>query len=549
MTISPAQAPSKTYGPVLIGVLIDVSNSMQRSWRNTDGKNLPRIEVVRDALNKRIREEQRRITQDQSVNEIELFCLGMGFKAPVYSIGVNLSNEREHSLGDTAKKGIVVDLTCDLLALSEILPGKERLTDFKKKLNKKWIEYTQDILDQSVINEDLYAELVEHVQQALYETAIQHFHRGMLYTSFHRFKVLLQRNAGLYHYVQSLIANKEENIDTVSKIESAEYVQNLFTDTRQIFTTNAYAYAVLINKQLNAFAHAYIDQVLRALTLGFETIEMVEDLDKEKVIAIAKQIYALLEAEVKKHMRFVFIKCRHRLFRAKRGIGASFDNKKLQTLTERFIEKSGWDILKPFIEQTVTAMFATQFEKEAKESFPYWIRLATTREVVRSLKQLSNILPDTVEGHVYSNEVMFGSTPFKEALDKAAIRLIDKKYTNHEKLLLIISDGDFAEENEFMVSVNLLKRRGVTIVSCLISEKNILSHLVKKSVKAWPMGARLMTEIASKASEAQSAKLLSTVEQSQHKLTEEKLCFQINHSNILEDVIEGVFEGYSKTEA
>ena len=62
------------------------------------------------------------------------------------------------------------------------------------------------------------------------------------------------------------------------------------------------------------------------------------------------------------------------------------------------------------------------------------------------------------------------------------------------------------------------------------------------------MGARLMTEIASKASKAQSAKLLSTVEQSQHKFTEEKLCVQINHSNVLEDVIEGVFEGYRNAE-
>jgi len=226
MAVSHEVSPH-THAPVLIGILIDVSNSMQRSWRNADGKQLPRIEVVRDALNKRIRQEQRRIAQDPSVNEIELFCLGMGFKAPMYWTDVDLSNEREHSLGDTAKKRIAVHLTCDLLALSEILPSKEKLTDFKKKLNKKWVEYTQDILDQSVINEDLYAELVEYVQQALYETAMRRFHRGILYISFHRFKALLQGNASLHHYLQSLITNEEENIDTVSKIESAEYVQNL----------------------------------------------------------------------------------------------------------------------------------------------------------------------------------------------------------------------------------------------------------------------------------------------------------------------------------
>ena len=69
------------HAPVLIGVLIDVSNSMQRSWRNTDGKQLPRIEVVRDALNKRIREEQRRLAQDSSVNKIEAILSWYGFQS------------------------------------------------------------------------------------------------------------------------------------------------------------------------------------------------------------------------------------------------------------------------------------------------------------------------------------------------------------------------------------------------------------------------------------------------------------------------------------
>lgn len=547
MAISHEASPN-TYTPVLIGVLIDVSNSMHHSWRNTDGKQLPRIEVVRDALNKRIREEQRRLIQDQSINEIELFCLGMGFKSVSHMTEVNLSDEQEHSLGETTRKIDVVDLTCDLLALSEILPSKEKLADFKTQLNNKWVEYTQDILNQSIINEDLYAELVEYVQQALYQSALQRFHQGLRYSLFHRFNQLLSKNASLHQYFQSFIANTEGDIDTVSQIESARYVENLFTDTSQTFIENGVAYAVLINNQLEAFARVYCKQVLRALTLGFEPVEMVEDLDKEKVVTIAKKIYTLLEAEVKKHMGFVFIKHRHRLFSAKRSIGASFDTKKLQNLTERFIQKSGWDVLKPFIEQTVTAMFAKQFEEEAKECFPYWIRLATTREVVRSAKELSNILPDAIEGHVYSDEVMFGSTPFKEALDKAAIRCIDKRYADYEKLLLVISDGDFEEENEMMVSINLLKRRGVVVVSCLISEKNILSHLVKKAVKSWPMGAQLMVEIASKVSEGQGEKLLETIQHNQQMLTEEKLCFQINHSAILEDVIEGLFEGYRNKE-
>ncbi len=66
-----------SQSPVLVGVIVDVSSSMRRNWRNRNGKQLPRIEVIRDTLNKWIREEQqlRKIQADN----IKIFCLGMGF--------------------------------------------------------------------------------------------------------------------------------------------------------------------------------------------------------------------------------------------------------------------------------------------------------------------------------------------------------------------------------------------------------------------------------------------------------------------------------------
>ena len=103
----PRPAPS----PVLIGVLVDVSNSMRRNWRKKGGKKLPRIEVIKDALNKCIKEEQRlQQSQEAIFDDVEIFCLGMGFKAPVHVQGVDLSFEQEHSLGAEAKQSTHVDL-------------------------------------------------------------------------------------------------------------------------------------------------------------------------------------------------------------------------------------------------------------------------------------------------------------------------------------------------------------------------------------------------------------------------------------------------------
>ena len=71
---------SKTH--VLVGVIIDVSSSMRRNWRNKHGKKLPRIEAIRDTLNNWIKEEQQ--TRQTQAEDIKMFCLGMGFKAPIY---------------------------------------------------------------------------------------------------------------------------------------------------------------------------------------------------------------------------------------------------------------------------------------------------------------------------------------------------------------------------------------------------------------------------------------------------------------------------------
>jgi hypothetical protein len=137
---------------------------------------------------------------------------------------------------------------------------------------------------------------------------------------------------------------------------------------------------------------------------------------------------------------------------------------------------------------------------------------------------------------------MFGSTPLRQAIDRAAIRLIDEAYTDHKKVLLIISDGEFREEAEVMVSANLLKRRGVTIISCLIHDRNLLSRMVSGPRKDWPSGAKRMIDIASEMPEQNGLPSDSGKKRLARTLTVKKLCYQINHSKILNAVIDNIFE-------
>src|SRR5260370_40246884 len=130
-------------------------------------------------------------------------------------------------------------------------------------------------------------------------------------------------------------------------------------------------------------------------------------------------------------------------------------------------------------------MVSQHFESQAKKSFPHWLRLASAREVVRPLTAVATMLPVIIEDHIYSEEVMFGATPLRQAVDRAAMRFIDETYKDHKKVLLIISDGEFREEAEVMVSANLLKRRGVTIISCLIHDRNLISQIVSGPGRDW----------------------------------------------------------------
>src|SRR5260370_3186480 len=215
-TLPEMSHPRSAPPPVLIGVLVDVSNSMRRNWRKKGGKKLPRIEVIKDALNKCIKEEQRLQQQSQEAifDDVEIFCLGMGFKAPVHVQGVDLSFEQEHSLGAEAKQSTHVDLICDLLALSEILPSKEKLAEFKEKLNQRWVQYTHEILEKSVITENVYADLIEYVQASLYQSAMKRLHQSLFYQLHHRF-------SRLFSFLSGNIKDREEKIVTLSKIAAA----------------------------------------------------------------------------------------------------------------------------------------------------------------------------------------------------------------------------------------------------------------------------------------------------------------------------------------
>ncbi|HEY1354317.1 MAG TPA: vWA domain-containing protein [Ktedonobacteraceae bacterium] len=524
--------------PLLVGIIIDVSSSMKRNWPNKDGKKLPRIKVIRDALHTYLQDEQLKTGSKLLNKRIDLFCLGMGFQAPLQQTDIDLSYEQEHSLKGTLQTRRRVDVVCDLLALSAILPDKKQLDRFKELLDQKWKQCSQGILEQSVIPEDVHATLMEYIQQGIYESALKRFHRGIFYRFAHT--GIGRRCFGKR---DEQVKMREEKIVSFSRSASREYADTIYQKASRYFTDQRSQYTSMITSHLLTFARTYLTSVLSALTLGFEVTELVDDLDEKQAMELARRIQADLEKDVRHRIGLSVSYHRKALSLKERHIGASLDGTTIRRLTERLIRKAGWDILRPLVEHTVLSIFTQQFEAQAKASFPYWIHLASTREVTRSLAGLTNILPEVADDQVYSENTMFGSTPFQQAIDKAAIRLIEPEHREKKKVLLIISDGEFEEDLSSMTTVNLLKRRGVVLATGIVGNKNVLSQLVTCFSHAHAPGTRLMIDIASCARDFNEAGIQWKERKTIHTLKDEKLCFQVNHSFLLENILELIFTG------
>lgn len=540
---SDALLTSQPSSRVLLGVLIDVSDSMRKSWPNKDGKQLPRIEVIRDVLNRRIQEEQRRSqTQKSKLENIDVFCLGLGFRFPYYIVHDIGVAEQEQPLN---KKELepqeFTDLICDLLALCEILPTKEKLSDFKERLNQKWQECTKNIFDQAEIVEDVFGQLVDYIEPDMYASAMRRHQRGLLYKLTHRFHWLAS-------FFSEGLQRKEEQIKITSKRAADQYIADVFAQARNDFKNNQEKYVNLITHHIEKFVKDYVAATLQALTLGFSPTEIVDHLDENQTISLAEKIYADLDKEVREHIEKVLRRYLRNLRSEQKSISAKLDLKQVIHLTKRFIQKEGWAYLRPLIEDTIYTMLTRQFESQAEENFSHWLRLASAREVVRPLAKLSSILPAIFEEKVYSDQVMFGSTPFRKAIDLAAMRFVDETYKDHRKVLIIISDGSFRDELEVMVSADLLKKRGVTIISCLIHERNLLEHFTRSSSKELPTGAKRMIEIASEQPEQSNQPADTRQRHLSRALMGKKLCYQINHSRLLDVIVENVFEEYAASD-
>ncbi len=523
-----------------------MSSSMQRNWKNSDGKKLPKIQIIRDALNKQIQKVASSPLRKK--RQIDIFCLGMGFKRPMYFSKIEIKHGYENELNTELEKRTNVGVVCDILALSETIPSQKELQKLDQAINKRWNGYAERLIDQKVkIPPSIYEHLRSYIYSALNETATQRLQKTLTYRIYLNFKdsqFIHEHNITkwlfdkLSHYVVDIW---EKSIERKSSGESKRYLDAILDGVKKTFDECEEEYVNFIKDTLNQFVSTQTRTLVDLVTLGYSANRILEYFDEKTVEDLAAQIYKRLKKDVEKSMRTAWLSNRQTLWWTTLDLRASVDSKHVREVTEQCVNKFSWDRLRPFVEYTVKDLFATSLQAHAKEKMPDWIGLASHREVVRPLKQVINLLPDSFDENVYSDEFMFGSTPFTETMARVSIRFLDKGYKRYEKVLVIISDGEF-DSNFPKVTAQLLKQEGVSIVGCYVSEQDVLSKLASQWQYTWPEGAKNLFEISSLADEQNTLAKLGLQEEVRFPKSA-KLFYQINQSELLEDLMEAILTG------
>jgi hypothetical protein len=545
---------AKTTTPDLIGVIVDVSNSMRRNWEKKEGKGEPRIETIRDALNKEIKRLQS-LSIDKSLEkqDVSFFCLGMGFQRTMFWNDMQMDYGTEITLNAPSVKKQQTNVVCDILALIDILPTKLEMDELEDNINNKWNDYAKRVLDEIVLDDDVASELLSFVHESLRTTALKKLRSSLL----NRLLSILLTNKNMLknkyaqRYAGTLkkkIEKRENEIEVTSQKESQRYLDSIHTDAKNIFTKNKERYREFIESTLRDFVDKQTAILLKLLTLGHPVGKVLDTFQETEVLNLANTIYGALNKDVEAKITTSWLSNRSRLKMIEKRIGARIDFSQLKRLTEESIKKLAWDIdLRSFAHNAVSNLFRSTFEDKAKSKFSDWIGLAASREVIRPLSQITNLLPDVFEHEVYSDGFMFGSTPINQAINLASLRFLDKPFESYRKFLVIISDGEF-ESATLRFETDLLKKAGVTVICCYVSDHNIMKKLPDKINPNWSDGARVMFNISSETN-SQDDIAKSLAEEGFLIEPGMKLLFQINYSDRLERILNAVLGSSRKSGA
>jgi len=156
------------------------------------------------------------------------------------------------------------------------------------------------------------------------------------------------------------------------------------------------------------------------------------------------------------------------------------------------------------------------------------------------IHEVADISKDSEDAFNNAEELIFGMTPMKQAFEMIVDRFkreLSKRPKETVPIMFIVSDGD-PTDGDPTNHANELKNMGVTIVSCYVTDKDLVNPkiLLSKEESGWDSGAKLMFNVASvMEDDSNYANYLLKNGWTVNKNS--RMFVQINHSSILEEFI------------
>ena len=167
-------------------------------------------------------------------------------------------------------------------------------------------------------------------------------------------------------------------------------------------------------------------------------------------------------------------------------------------------------------------------------------QLVKIGDTTLSIEEVAQLWEDSEDVLSNAEELLFGDTPITEVLAAVAKRFereLRQRNKDTRPILLLVSDGKYSKVDSFPI-IKKLRALGVTIVSCVVTERDIgyPRTLLDAPAPGWEQGTNLLFEMASTMEEGSEVKKF-LLQKGWVVYPDAKLFVQANHSDILKEFV------------
>lgn len=558
--ISSNNSQPVTRQGTLLGVVVDLSGSMQTNLKNNQGGQYSRIESLSKAFQRAIEHIERLLesTPADKSAQLRLIVYGFGFC-------------------------VLEQPMCDVLAALKLL--KKKMSHYKRlqpELKDIWLQEVEAILEKGRKPGDAKEQLRLLIEKELREKAIQAeqrrkaarfqrrcesiYHRldrlqVQLSSALNRSKsmkiiltplvfcllwmlrgptiVMARINKIFEAWVQKKLTAIRNNANSYSILLSEEVV----AETKRAVDTHQHEIDEIITSSLRPFLDYQSHALIRLYDAGCPKIERRQALHWDALNAIYDELTEKIGDIIAPQANFAW---RKNLFVYKQAarllkVKPNWDLLRLRTIECAY--QAVWSMTEPYVQQ-VAEDFAKQ--RFVKAVLATTVAAAKDQEVILSIQDVSTLLQGYKEAKLSLEELpLFGESVMGQALTRTLQRLqrdmLLPQNRRFRPVLILISDGEVIDQVSPLPVIEEIKRLGITVICCFFANKNIRRPWVlrRRAMWLWPSDAKLMFSMASSVDDWPEFGTQLTGSRFVVK-KHAQLFVQINHSKYLESFINAI---------